>query len=82
MNRVTLYTKDGCHLCEEARAVLDRVRKDMPFAIEEVFLTEDDERFAGYRESIPVVAVNGSTVFKYRVDEGRLRALLAGAEGS
>lgn len=82
MNRVTLYTKDGCHLCEEARTLLDRVRKDMPFALEEVFLRDDDERFAEYRDSIPVVAVNGSTVFKYRVDERKLRALLAGAGGS
>jgi glutaredoxin len=82
MNRVTLYTKAGCHLCEDARTVLDRVRKETPFDFEEVFLRDDDPKFAAYRESIPVVALNGSTVFRYRVEEGKLRALLAGAGGS
>jgi glutaredoxin len=82
MNRVTLYTKDGCHLCEEARTVLDRVRKDLPFEFEEVYLRDDDTEFAGYRESIPVVTVNGAEAFKFRVNEKRLRALLAGAGGS
>ena len=81
MTTVTLYTKEGCHLCEEARTVIERVRKDVSFAVEEVYLQENDDAFAAYRESIPVVTVNGALAFKFRVDEKRLRALLVAAEG-
>lgn len=81
MTRVTLYTKEGCHLCEEAKKVLDRVRNDTAFEFEEVCLRDDDTRFPEYRESIPVVTVNGARAFRYRVDEKKLRAILAGSGG-
>jgi len=80
MTTVRLYTKEGCHLCDDARVVLERVRKDIPFSLEEVHIREGDGAFTAYHELIPVVTVNDTVAFKYRVNEGRFRALLATAE--
>ena len=81
MNRVTLYSKAECHLCEEAREVLERVRRDLPFALDQVLLQEGGEKFDEYTSLVPVVEVNGERQFVYRVNEKRLRALLAGGKG-
>jgi glutaredoxin len=80
MNRVTLYTKAGCHLCDDAHAVLERVRGDVPFVLEEVVLEDGGPEDAKYAELVPVIEVNGVRAFVYRVDEQRLRALLRGGE--
>ena len=73
MKTVTLYSRPGCHLCDEARDVLDRLRAQTPFTIEEVDITRDDRLHARYLERIPVVALDGEELFDYEVDE---RALL------
>ena len=72
MKRVTLFGRPGCHLCDDARAVLDRVGE--PF--DEVDIESDDELFKRYLERIPVVAVDGRESFDFFVDEDALRALL------
>ena len=69
---LTLYGRPGCHLCDDARAVLDRV--GAPY--EEVNIDEDDELFKRYLERIPVVALDGEELFEFFVDEGALRARL------
>ncbi|MEW6511620.1 MAG: glutaredoxin family protein [Bacteroidota bacterium] len=76
MKRVTLYTKHECHLCEEAREVLQRVRNETPFSLEEVVIREGDPDYQKYQESVPVVTIEGAFAFKYRVNEPRLRELL------
>jgi glutaredoxin len=70
--RITLYGRDGCHLCDDAREVLVRVGE--PF--DEVDIETDDELLKRYLERIPVVAVDGSDAFDLFVDEDALRALL------
>jgi glutaredoxin len=72
VTRVTLYGRPGCHLCDDARAVLERVGQ--PF--EEVDIETDDELFKRYLERIPVVAVDGVEAFDFFIDENALRALL------
>jgi glutaredoxin len=74
---VTLYGRPGCHLCDEARAVLDRIRADTPFELETVNIEDDDALFKAYLERIPVVALDGEEVYDYHVDERDLRARLA-----
>ena len=81
MNRVTLYSKAECHLCEEARDILERVRRDLPFTLDQVLLREGEEKYEEYASLVPVVEVNGERQFVYRVNEKRLRALLAGGKG-
>ena len=55
MTTVTLYSRPGCHLCEEARAVLERARGRAPFEIDEINIEADDALHARYLERIPVV---------------------------
>jgi glutaredoxin len=74
---VTLYGRPGCHLCDDARAVLERVRAERPFDLREVDIESDDALFRTYLERIPVVALDGEEVYDYRVDEADLRARLA-----
>ena len=73
MRTVTLYSRPGCHLCDEARDVLERLSAQTPFTIEEIDITRDDVLHARYLERIPVVALDGEELFDYEVDE---RALL------
>jgi glutaredoxin len=76
MTVVTLYGKPGCHLCEDARRVIDEVRAGHEFELREVDITRDAGLFREYGERIPVVAVNGAEKFEFFVDsEGLARAL-------
>ena len=79
MNTVTLYSRPGCHLCDDARVVLERLSAQAPFTIEEIDITRDDVLHARYLERIPVIALDGDELFDYFVDE---RALLARLRGS
>jgi glutaredoxin len=69
---LVLYGRQGCHLCDEARTVLERVGH--PF--EEVDIEADNELLARYLERIPVVALDGIEVYDFFVNEAELRALL------
>jgi glutaredoxin len=69
---VTLYGKPGCHLCDEARAAVERVRQRRSFDLHEVDVTLDPVLNREYGERIPVIAVNGEELFDYFVDEGVL----------
>jgi glutaredoxin len=74
---VTLVQARGCHLCESARRVLSRVRADVPFQLEEVEITGDEDLESRYRERIPVVLVDGEEAFTYFVHDDALRRRLA-----
>jgi glutaredoxin len=73
---VTLYAREGCHLCDDARVVLERVRASHPFRLDEVDIEADDALHARYLERIPVVALDGEELFEYFVDEEALRRTL------
>jgi len=73
---VTLYRRPGCHLCDDARVVLDRVRADLPFELVERDISLDDALHRRYLERIPVVAVDGEEAFDLFVDEAELRRML------
>src|SRR3954447_17807818 len=75
--RVTLYSKPGCHLCDDARAVVERVCADLGESYEEVSILEDPALQERYAEEIPVTLVDGKQHDFWRVDEFRLRAALA-----
>jgi glutaredoxin len=76
-HRVTLFHAPGCHLCESAQRVLARVRADVPFELQEVDITGDEELERRYRERIPVVLVDGQEAFTYFVHPDGLRRRLA-----
>jgi hypothetical protein len=70
---VTLVHAAGCHLCESARRVIEGVRAEVPFELEEVDITGDKELEPRYRERIPVVLVDGEEAFIYFVTPAGLR---------
>ena len=74
---VTIYGRPGCHLCDDALAVLERVRTDVPFDLRRVNIEDDDALLRAYLERIPVVALDGEDVYDYYVDEADLRSRLA-----
>jgi glutaredoxin len=74
---VTVYGRPGCHLCDDALALLEHIRADAPFALRTVNIEDDDALLRAYLERIPVVAVDGEEVYDYYVDEADLRARLA-----
>jgi glutaredoxin len=69
MARITLYGRPGCHLCDDARAVLERIGE--PF--DEVDIESDDELLKRYLERIPVVTLDGEELYDFFVDEQDLR---------
>jgi glutaredoxin len=71
--RVTLYGKPGCHLCDDARAVVEGVRAERPFEVEHVDITLDPVLYRRYGERIPVIAIGGEDAFEFVVDAGALR---------
>jgi glutaredoxin len=73
MTTVTLYGRPGCHLCDDARDALLRLRQRTPFEIEEVDITTDDSLHARYLERIPVIALDGEELFDHFVDEDALQ---------
>jgi glutaredoxin len=75
---VVLYGRDGCHLCDDAREALQRVRARAPFELTEVDIETDDALHKRYLERIPVVVLDGQELFDYFVDERELEARLRG----
>jgi glutaredoxin len=79
---VRLYGAPGCHLCEEARRLLEEERERFGFRLEEVDISTDPGLERAYRERIPVVEVAGREAFQYRVDRLELARLLTMAQAS
>jgi hypothetical protein len=78
---LTLYSRPGCHLCEEMKSTVTRVVGALPNAvyIAEVDISRDPDLEARYGLEIPVLMVNGKKAAKYRIDEGSLRRMIEGA---
>jgi len=74
--RLVLYGRDGCHLCDEARTVLERIGVEF----EEIDIETDDALLRRYLERIPVVALDGEDLYDFFVDEQDLRARV-GSDG-
>jgi glutaredoxin len=72
MRTVTLYGRPGCHLCDDAREALQRVRARHPFHLDEVDIEADDALLKRYLERIPVVTLDGEELFELFVDEEAL----------
>ncbi|MFC4589018.1 glutaredoxin family protein [Sphaerisporangium corydalis] len=73
---ITLLGKPGCHLCDDARAVIRRVAAELGVSWEERDITASEEDQRAYGEMIPVTLVDGVQHDFWRVDETRLRTAL------
>jgi glutaredoxin len=65
---VTLYTRAGCCLCDDAKRVLQAARPYADFDYEELDIDRDPELLRLYNDEVPVIAINRVKAFKYRVD--------------
>lgn len=76
--QITVYTRDDCHLCDEAIETIERVVASLPQSvdIDTVDVDADPDLRERYGERVPYVTVDGQPRFKYRVDPDDLRAIL------
>jgi glutaredoxin len=75
-DRVTLYGKPGCHLCDDARAIVAGVCAELGVTWSEIDITQDEQLFKEYGEQIPVTFVDGRQHDFWRVDPVRLKRAL------
>ncbi len=79
---VTVYVRPGCHLCDDALAVIERLRASREFSLQVVDIEEDHALHGRYLERIPVIALDGEELYDFFVDEGDLRRRLEPLESS
>jgi len=73
---LTIYSKPGCHLCDDIKQLVIRLSQSMPLRLEEIDISQDPELEARYGLEIPVLMVDGRKAAKYRISDGELRRLL------
>jgi glutaredoxin len=74
---VTLYSRPGCHLCDDMKAVVARVAQTIPMAVDEIDISTDLELERRYGEQVPVLLVDGRPAAKGRIDDESLLRILA-----
>lgn len=74
---ITLLSRAGCHLCDDARIIITRVAADLDISWAERDITESADDLREYGEMIPVTLIDGVQHDFWRVDEGRLRRALS-----
>lgn len=78
MNIVTLYTKEGCHLCEQALDVIEQVRQKAPFELILRDILDNPADYDLYKHDVPVVTLNGREIARHRLTAEQLgSAILA-----
>ena len=78
---VTIYFRQGCHLCDQMKAVVERVGRSVAIAVEQIDVSTDPALEARYGVDIPVLLVGGTKAAKYRVTEEELRRILSARAG-
>lgn len=78
MKTVTFYTRQGCHLCDDALAAVEAARAEAPFTLVVVDLDREapPDKRAAYDWEVPVVEIDGRKIAKYTVDAARLVRLV------
>ena len=73
---VIVYSRPGCHLCDEATSVIEQVKQEIDLTLKEVNIEHDLNLLQRYRFDIPVITINGVEAFRHRVEPSTLRATL------
>ena len=82
--RLTIYSKPGCHLCDEMKSLVLRVvaqHSNEPIAVDEIDISSDPDLLDRYGLEIPVLLIDGKKTAKYRVSEEELRRMIRGRRG-
>jgi glutaredoxin len=82
MTKVVIYSKPDCHLCEEAKVVIQSAGCSARFTLEEVNIESDPELKRRYRYDIPVITIDGVEAFRHRVSLEEFRAAIEGVGSS
>jgi glutaredoxin len=78
--KVEIYSKAECSLCEEAKAVIEAVRRRLPFELVEHDIEADPELYQRFRYDVPVIFIDGRKAFKHRLDPATFEARLRRGE--
>ena len=76
MTTITIYSRHGCHLCDDALKVLESLREELNFKIDVVNIDEDAELIKLYSDQVPVIHIDGLHHDFYKVDPVRFRSSL------
>jgi glutaredoxin len=75
-NLITVYSRHGCHLCENAEASLEALKQELDFNLEVIFIDGDSELEKLYGHEVPVIHIDGEHHDFYKVDPVRFRSSL------
>jgi glutaredoxin len=73
---VIVYSRPGCHLCDDAKSVIEQVKQEIDLTLEEVNIEHDLNLLQRYRFDIPIITINGVEAFRHRVEPSTLRETL------
>jgi len=73
---VTVYSRHGCHLCEDAVKILEGLREELVFELEIIYIDGNPELEKLYGEQVPVTQIDGEHHDFWRVDPTRFRSSL------
>lgn len=76
MNKLLLYTKPDCHLCDEMKDVISDVKREVNFDFEEINIKQNELFYEKFKEKIPLLMMNGRLIAKYYIDKEKLRKLV------
>jgi glutaredoxin len=80
--QVTFYTKAGCHLCEDARDMLDDIAAQTSFELTEIDIRSNLDIFEQYRYRIPVIVIDETILIEGRIDSSALAHALGSTQES
>ena len=76
MVTVTVYSRQGCHLCESAEKTINSLAQDLEFSVEILYIDGNEELEKLYGTEVPVIHINGEHHDFYRVDPERFKTSL------
>ena len=76
MTTITIYSRLGCHLCEDAESTLESLREELNFEIEVIYIEDDAELIRLYSDQVPVIHIDGIHHDFYKVDPLRFKSSL------
>jgi glutaredoxin len=76
MTTITIYSRQGCHLCDDAQKTLESLREELNFGIEVIDIDQDVELIKLYSDQVPVIHIDGTHHDFYKVDPTRFRSSL------
>lgn len=74
---ITVYSRPGCHLCEDALTELAPIAAEFAAEVNEINIDEHDDLLLAHLERIPVVLVDGTEICTFFVDKQAVRAALS-----